>query len=73
MVGAGILGGIIGGATAPAPQQQIIVIQPAPIYAVPPAPAYAAPPQGWWCDASARWYPDVAGCAVPWRVRYSHD
>ena len=36
VVGAGILGGIIGGATAPAPQQQIIIV-------VPSQPSYVAP------------------------------
>ena len=39
VVGAGILGGIIGGATAPAPQQQIIVVVPQVA-----APAQTPPP-----------------------------
>src|SRR5438067_13639638 len=49
VAGAGILGGIVGGALAPAPQQQIIVVpaQPAPsanvIVVVPPG--YQAPSQ----------------------------
>jgi len=63
VVGAGILGGIIGGATAPAPQQQIIVVIP------PSPPAYVSPPPAqriWWCRTSQRWYPDVLDCAVPW-------
>lgn len=41
VVGAGILGGIIGGATAPAPQQQIIVVVP---QAAAPAPQPPLPP-----------------------------
>ena len=61
VVGAGILGGIIGSATAPAPQQQIIVVVPQPTYVSPP-PAQ----RSWWCRTSQRWYPDVQACAVPW-------
>ena len=56
VVGAGILGGILGAATAPAPQPQIIVVVPPPsqpAYAV-PEPTYVSPPPSqrhWWCPA----------------------
>jgi hypothetical protein len=61
VAGAGILGGILGSALAPQ-QPQVIIVQPAPIYAAPPGQ-----PVGWWCDTSNRWYPGVFACAVPWR------
>ena len=53
VVGAGILGGIIGGATAPAPQQVIVVPQapsppPANVIVVVP-PGYQVPSQAHAC------------------------
>ena len=69
--GAVVGAGILGAATAPAPQPQIIVVVPPPsqpAYAV-PEPTYVSPPPSqrhWWCPTSHRWYPDVFACAVPW-------
>jgi hypothetical protein len=68
VVGAGVLGGIIGSATAPAPQQQIIIVVP-PAAAPAPGPVYVSPPPEqriWWCRTSQRWYPEVQACSVNW-------
>jgi hypothetical protein len=67
-VGAGILGGVVGSALAPTPQQQIIVIVPSapatPEVAppIPPLPAQVA----LWCGA--RQYPAAKTCPEPWRI-----
>ncbi len=73
VAGAGILGALLGAATVPQPQPQIIiVVPPQPAYAPPqPAPtlpSYSPPTTApvWYCGASRRWYPDVFACAVPW-------
>src|SRR6202040_4091468 len=65
VAGAGILGALLGAATVPQPQPQIIVVVPQP---APPLPSYSPPTSSpmWWCGASRRWYPDVFACAVPW-------
>jgi hypothetical protein len=70
VVGAGILGGMLGAASAPAaPQPQIIIIQP-PAAAPPPTPQPTPPPtslsepHSWWCTGSQRWYPEVQTCAA---------
>jgi len=69
VAGAGILGALLGAATSPQPQPQIIVVvPPQPVYA-PPAPTYVSPPPSqriWWCRISQRWYPDVGSCADGW-------
>jgi hypothetical protein len=67
VVGAGILGGIIGGATAPAPQPQIIVVVPPAPAAPPPQPPPPAPtPVIVSASCGGEWYPTVKICSAPW-------
>lgn len=66
VVGAGILGGMLGAASAPAaPQPQIIIIEPPAAAAPPPQPPPPqSEPHSWWCTGSQRWYPDVQTCTA---------
>src|SRR5258708_1859825 len=71
VAGAGILGGIIGAASAPQPQPQqpvIVIIQPAA--PAPPAPAPPAvapqPDRVWWCASSRQWFPAIQTCRSGW-------
>jgi hypothetical protein len=66
VVGAGILGGMLGAVSAPAaPQPQIIIIQPPAAAAPPPQPPPPqSEPHSWWCTGSQRWYPDVQTCTA---------
>jgi hypothetical protein len=62
VVGAGILGGIIGGATAPAPQQQIIVVVP---QAAPATPAAPTVPRTVVCSTPMPVSPYLCGAPLP--------
>jgi hypothetical protein len=69
VAGAGILGALLGAASVPQQQPQIIVVVPQPYVPQPPQPTYVSPPSSqriWWCRTSQRWYPDVGSCADGW-------
>ena len=69
VAGAGILGALLGAASVPQQQPQIIVVVPQPYVPQPPQPTYVSPPTSqriWWCRTSQRWYPDVGSCADGW-------